>query len=139
MNNKIQAIIDCCLTIHSTNPLELFLEIANKDFINMHGPEHHILDGACILTAYYNKSYAFNLLEALEKLASEGSKMPGAMCGKWGVCGAVTSIGAALAILDHTGPLSDDGTWGEHMTYSSKVIHAMGKSMDLDVVRGMGF
>ena len=40
-----------------------------------------------------------------------------AMCGLWGVCGAVASIGAALAIIDGTGPLSDDGTWGEHMAF----------------------
>ena len=33
--------------------------------------------------------------------------MPGAMCGFWGVCGAITSVGAALAIIDGTGPLSD--------------------------------
>ena len=42
---------------------------------------------------------------------SEGLRMPGAMCGLWGICGAITSIGAALAIIDGTGPLSADGTW----------------------------
>ena len=28
--------------------------IANKDFIRIHEPEHHILDGASLLTAFYN-------------------------------------------------------------------------------------
>ena len=32
--------------------------------------------------------------EALEKLFHEGLRMPGAMCGLWGVCGAVTSVGS---------------------------------------------
>ena len=51
--------------------------------------------------------------------------MPGAMCGLWGVCGAVTSVGAALSIIDSTGPLSSDGTWGSHMDYTSKAIHKL--------------
>ena len=27
---------------------------ANQDYIRIHGPEHHILDGAALLTAFYN-------------------------------------------------------------------------------------
>lgn len=42
---------------------------------------------------------------SLSKILKEGLKMLGAMCGLWGVCGAVTSIGAALSIIDGTGPL----------------------------------
>ena len=53
--------------------------------------------------------------------------MPGAMCGLWGVCGAVTSVGAALAIIDGTGPLSEDGTWGDHMRFTSEAIRALGE------------
>jgi hypothetical protein len=53
--------------------------------------------------------------------------MPGAMCGLWGVCGAVASVGAALSIIDGTGPLSDDGTWGEHMKFTSRAIGELGR------------
>ena len=48
--------------------------------------------------------------------------MPGATCGHLGVCGAVSSIGAALSIIDGTGPLSTDGTWGKHMKFTSKAL-----------------
>ena len=48
--------------------------------------------------------------------------MPGATCGMWGVCGAVTSMGAALSIIDGTGPLSSDGSWGKHMKFTSKAL-----------------
>ena len=68
-----------------------------------------------------------NLDEALEKLFYEGLRMPGAMCGLWGVCGAVTSIGAALSIIDGTGPLSDDGTWGNHMAFTSAALSELGQ------------
>ena len=58
---------------------------------------------------------------------AEGLRMPGAMCGLWGICGAITSIGAALVIIDGTGPLSTDGTWGNHMQYTSNAIGELGK------------
>ena len=62
----------------------------------------------------------------ISKIFIEGLRMPGAMCGLWGICGAITSIGAALAIIDGTGPLSTDGTWGNHMQFTSKAIGELG-------------
>lgn len=108
------------------SPVRLFKHMAKKDYISMHGPEHHVLDGASLLVAYHNAGKAIDLDRSLEKLLKEGLRMPGAMCGLWGVCGAVTSIGAALAIIDETGPLSTDGTWGEHMSFTAKAIDALG-------------
>ncbi len=118
MEQRAALIIDECEKIRSTSPYEIFHDIAKKDFVRIHGPEHHILDGACILTAFYNAGGKINLSEALNKLMFEGLRMPGATCGLWGVCGAVTSIGAALAIIDGTGPLSGED-WGSHMKYTS--------------------
>ena len=108
------------------NPVQIFKNMAKKDYINMHGPEHHILDGASMLVAYKNAGGNIDLQEGLERLLAEGIKMPGAMCGSWGVCGAITSIGAVLAIIDGTGPLSNDGTWGEHMSYIANAINELG-------------
>lgn len=109
----------------STDPLEIFRNIVARDYVGIHGPEHHIIDGAAILVAFRN---AGGVLpdDALESLAREALRMPGAMCGLWGVCGAVTAVGAALAIIDGTGPLSNDGTWGEHMRYTSEAIRRLG-------------
>ena len=108
------------------NPVKIFKNMAKNDYISIHGPEHHILDVACILTAYHNAGGKIDLNIALEKLMEEGLRMPGAMCGLWGVCGAITSIGAALAIIDETGPLSTDGSWGEHMTFTSAAVNELG-------------
>jgi hypothetical protein len=108
------------------NPVKMFKNIAHKNYMNIHGPEHHILDGACILMAYYNAGGKIDIDESLNKMQTEGLKMPGAMCGLWGVCGAIASIGAALSIIDGTGPLSDDGTWGDHMAYTSKALGELG-------------
>lgn len=35
-----------CLQESSKNPVEIFHKIAKQEFIRIHGPEHHILDGA---------------------------------------------------------------------------------------------
>lgn len=110
-----------------TSPVQIFKSIAGKDYMSMHGPEHHILDGASILVAYKNAGGRIDLDAALAKLMNEGLRMPGAMCGLWGICGAITSIGAALAIIDGTGPLSTDGTWGEHMQFTANAIGELGK------------
>lgn len=110
-----------------TNPVRIFKNMAKKEYISIHGPEHHVLDGASLLVAYRNAGKDINLDESLDRLLKEGLRMPGAMCGLWGVCGAITSIGAALSIIDGTGPLSDDGTWGEHMSFTSEAIAELGK------------
>lgn len=109
-----------------TSPVRIFRKIAGKEYMSIHGPEHHILDGASLLVAYHNAGGRIDLSAALDKLMAEGLRMPGAMCGLWGICGAITSIGAALAIIDGTGPLSNDGTWGEHMQFTAKAIGELG-------------
>ncbi len=110
------------------DPGEIFRHLAEQDFVSMHGPEHHILDGAALLTACYNAGFRMDPDRALESLLKEGLRMPGAMCGLWGVCGAVTSVGAALAVMEGTGPLSDDGSWGDHMEYTSLALKELGKT-----------
>lgn len=109
------------------NPVKIFKNIAKNDYMNIHGPEHHVLDGASILVAYRNAGGKIDLDVALEKILYEGLRMPGAMCGLWGICGAITSVGAALSIIDGTGPLSTDGTWGDHMQFTSNAIGELGK------------
>ena len=126
LEEKAKLIIRDIKEEKGNNPIRIFKNIAAKDYINIHGPEHHILDGASILVAYKNAGGDINLDDALEKLMAEGLRMPGAMCGLWGVCGAVTSMGAALAIIDGTGPLSCDGSWGNHMAYTSAAVKELG-------------
>ena len=127
INEKADLIINDIKREISINPIQIFKNITKNDYISIHGPEHHILDGASILVAYKNAGGNIDLDEALLKLKQEGLRMPGAMCGLWGVCGAITSIGATLSIIDGTGPLTKDGTWGNHMQFTSKAISTLGK------------
>lgn len=122
MEERAKKIIEACLQEKSRNPVEIFKNIAQMDFIRMHGPEHHILDGAALLTAFYNAGGKIDLEISLNELMKRGLQMPGATCGMWGVCGAVSSMGAALSIIDGTGPLSTDFSWGKHMEFTSKAL-----------------
>lgn len=125
MEERAKKIIEACLDEKSTNPIEIFYHIAQKDFIRIHGPEHHVLDGAALLTAFYNAGGNMKLEESLRELMKRGMQMPGATCGMWGICGAVSSMGAALSIIDGTGPLSSDSSWGKHMEFTSKALHGL--------------
>lgn len=127
MEERSAYIQEECEKHNSKNPLEIFNAVAKKDFVRIHGPEHHVLNGAAILTAYYNAGGKVNLPEVLKEVASRGLQVPGGACGMLGVCGAVTSIGAALSIIDETGPLSTDDTWGSHMNFTSKAVGQMAK------------
>ncbi len=122
MEDKGKRIIELCLQEKSRNPIEIFHNIAKMDFIRIHGPEHHVLDGAALLTAYYNAGGQIDLQACLDEIMRRGLQMPGATCGMWGVCGAVSSMGAALSVIDGTGPLSTDGSWGKHMEFTSKAL-----------------
>lgn len=126
MDNRIRRIMQDCLHSNETDPVKLFYAIAAKDFVRIHGPEHHFLDGACILTAFHNAGGNVDLKSGLEQIAQRSVQMPGAMCGHWGVCGAVTSIGAALSVIDTTGPLSE-ADWGRHMLYTSAALANLAK------------
>ena len=125
MEERGKKIIEACLKINSRNPIDIFNDIAQKDFVRIHGPEHHILDGASLLTAFYNAGGNIDLEKSLNELMKRGLQMPGATCGMWGVCGAVSSMGAALSIIDGTGPLSLDDSWGKHMEFTSKALWSL--------------
>ena len=126
VKEKAELIVKDIKKERGTNPVVIFKQIAEKEYVSIHGPEHHILDGASLLVAYKNAGGEIDLEQALDRLMAEGLRMPGAMCGLWGICGAITSIGAALSIIDGTGPLSTDGTWGNHMQFTSKAIGELG-------------
>jgi len=125
MEDRAKKILEACLREKSKNPIDIFFNIAHKDFVRIHGPEHHVLDGAALLAAFYNAGGKIDLRNSLNELMNRGLQMPGATCGMWGVCGAVSSMGAALSIIDGTGPLSSDASWGKHMEFTSNALYSL--------------
>lgn len=45
-------IIGLCLQEKSKNPVEIMEKMMSMEFCHMHGPEHHVMVGAALLTAY---------------------------------------------------------------------------------------
>jgi hypothetical protein len=127
MNEKYALIRKELKKATSKNPIEIAIGVMGKDFISIHGPEHHFLDGGTFLAAYRNAGGKIDLEASLNMLAERSINMPGAMCGYWGVCGSVTSVGAALSIIHDSGPLSDDQFYKDHMEYTASVLSAMSK------------
>jgi len=78
--------------------------MANTE-VPMHGPEHHIIVPAVIVTAARNSRY--NVPEkALEQAISRGSQIPGGWCGFFGDCGACVGAGIAVSVLTQATPLT---------------------------------
>ena len=50
----MDVIIDICLSETSKNPIEIIRRMMAQPFCHMHGPEHHVMVGSALLTAYKN-------------------------------------------------------------------------------------
>ena len=50
-----QIIEKTCNNSKTTNPIELAFSLMNHPSVKMHGPEHHFLVPAVLITTYYNK------------------------------------------------------------------------------------
>jgi len=68
--------------------------------IKMHGPEHHFLVPAVLLSAYYNKKKDSRKKEdKIKEARKRAEKILGGFCGSHGICG------AAMVAMPETGVL----------------------------------
>lgn len=102
----LDSIIGLCLETTSKNPVEIMEKMMNLPFCHMHGPEHHVMVGAALLTAYRNSGGNIDLNEALIEMMNRGKSVPGGSCGFWGACGAGISSGMFISIISNSTPLS---------------------------------
>lgn len=106
----MDSIITFCLQESSKDPIYILEQMMSMPFCHMHGPEHHVLVGAALLTAYKNAGGDVDLHEALPEMLRRGKQVPGGACGYWGACGASISTGMFVSIITKNTPLSAD-TW----------------------------
>lgn len=104
----IDAILGLCLTEKSKNPIDIMNSLMALPFCHMHGPEHHIMVGAALLTAYKNAGGKIELPVALREIKNRGSQVPGGACGFWGACGAGLSAGMFVSIATGSTPLANE-------------------------------
>ncbi len=116
----VQYVMDYCLVSRSSNPIHILQELMKYPYIHMHGPEHHIMIGAALITAYHNAGGEVDLKEALNEMKARGSQYPGGTCGYWGCCGAAVSTGMYMSIINQATPLSvKPWSWANEMTSRS--------------------
>lgn len=111
--SSVDPIAALCLADTSRNPIEILEKLMSQPDCPMHGPTHHVLVGAALLTAYNNSlpdSSKLDLKEALAEMRERGEQVPGGACGYLGACGASISTGIFLSIVTRNTPFSTD-TW----------------------------
>ncbi|MDO5446137.1 MAG: DUF5714 domain-containing protein [Eubacteriales bacterium] len=119
-------IISLCLEEKSKDPVEIIEKMMAQPFCHMHGPEHHVMVGAALLTAYKNAGGEIDLHPALVEMMNRGKSVPGGACGFWGACGAGISAGMFVSIISKSTPLAQE-PWGLSNLMTSKALGAIGE------------
>lgn len=122
----MDTIIGLCLQETSKNPVEIIEKMMAQPFCHMHGPEHHVMVGAALLTAYHNAGGVLELESALSEMMNRGRAVPGGACGFWGACGAGISAGMFVSILSKSTPLARE-PWGLSNQMTAKALDAIGQ------------
>lgn len=119
-------ILSLCLNTKSKNPLEIIDKMMSMSFCHMHGPEHHIMVGASLLTAYKNAGGRLDLKKALDEMFRRGKAVPGGACGFWGACGAGISTGMFISIVTGATPLAEK-SWGLSNQMTALALSRIGR------------
>ena len=122
----LDAFFGICLSEASRDPAEILTKMARQPFCPMHGPEHHILVGAALLTAYRNAGGELELEKALAEMKRRGQGVPGGACGFWGACGAGIGSGIFISIISGSTPLSRE-PFGLSNRMTARSLEAIGR------------
>ena len=121
----IQAIMEGCGKSKEKDPISIMQKLMEDPYIYMHGPEHHVMVGSALLTAYRNGGGEIELEKALAEMMGRGKKVPGGTCGFWGACGAGISAGMFVSIISKSTPLAVEPFGLSHLM-TSKALGQIG-------------
>jgi len=106
-SKSLDILLEVLSSTDSTNPIELLEIIMSHPSIPMHGPEHHAIVPAILVTVVKNAGYPVPE-NALEKAISRGKNVPGGWCGFYGACGTGIGVGIAVSVLTEATPLTGE-------------------------------
>jgi hypothetical protein len=101
--DALQIIKNVCLHSRQTDPVTLMQTIRSHPHFPIHGPEHHSMVPAVILTALRNSGHAIadeQIVTAVER----GQTVGGGSCAFLGACGAAIGVGIALSVVLKANP-----------------------------------
>jgi len=123
----MDSIFGLCLSETSKDPMVILEKMMAMSFCHMHGPEHHVMVGTALLTAYKNAGGEIDLSKSLHEMYRRGKAVPGGVCGFWGTCGAGVSAGQFMAIATDSTPLATE-PWGLSNQMTAKALDSIGKN-----------
>lgn len=123
---KTRRIFKHCLQSHETAPITIMDQLMEAADFPMHGPDHHFLIGAALLTAYVNNGGTLDLETALKEMEKRTAQVPGGACGFWGACGAAVSAGMFISIVTGSTPIKNE-EWKLSNLMTASALQTLGE------------
>ncbi len=105
--DAVKIVRHLCLHSHETDAAILMQSIRLHPHFRKHGPEHHSLVPAVILTTLRNSGYDISD-EQINTSIDRGQTIPGGACAFLGICGAAVGVGIAFSVLVAATPYDGD-------------------------------
>ncbi|MEA5115152.1 MAG: DUF5714 domain-containing protein [Geobacteraceae bacterium] len=98
----------CCSNTDCVSPVALAMTLMKNPAVKMHGPEHHFLVPAVLLTAFHAATNAGKgtLAERVREARKRSDDVKGGFCGFHGACGAAIGAGIFMSIVTDATPLT---------------------------------
>jgi MoaA/NifB/PqqE/SkfB family radical SAM enzyme/SAM-dependent methyltransferase len=93
-----------CVEATETDMLEILARLRKHPSIPVHGPEHHALMPAIIVTAYRNSGGHIEK-DLIATAIRRGNQIIGGSCAFTGICGSATGVGIAFSLLLQANPV----------------------------------
>jgi LSD1 subclass zinc finger protein len=116
-----------CLASDATDPVVLATRLMRHPSVKLHGPEHHFLVPAVLVTAFCNArgqpgAKAGLLAEARRRSAA----VAGGFCGFQGACGAGVGVGIFASLATGATPLARE-SWGLANSATAGALTVIGR------------
>jgi hypothetical protein len=120
-----EVIAHLCLNWSGSDAMELVLAALRHPAVKMHGPEHHFLVPAALVTAWCNARGEPERRAALVAEARRRSApVAGGFCGYQGACGAAIGAGIFASLATGSTPLAK-GAWGRSQKVTAEALNVI--------------
>ncbi|ANA41173.1 MULTISPECIES: DUF5714 domain-containing protein [Geobacter] len=116
-----------CLVSGDTDVIGLAGALMKHPSLKMHGPEHHFLVPAVLITAYCAVHGDERKAERLAIARKRAEDVKGGFCGFHGTCGAAMGAGIACSVLTGATPLAKEG-WRLANLMTAACLTAIGEA-----------